>query len=62
MASGDIEVKEAGIQDDFDGEKVFGGIGFSFDILDTVDLYAEYLKFDNEVDSEMIGVGVRLDF
>jgi hypothetical protein len=37
-------------------------LGFSFDILDTVDIYAEYLKFDNKVDSQMYGVGVRLDF
>ena len=62
IASGDVEVKEAGIKDDFDGENAFGGLGFSFDILDTVDIYAEYLKFDNKVDSQMYGVGVRLDF
>ena len=62
IASGDVDVKQADIQDDFDGENAFGGVGFSFDILDTIDIYAEYLKFDNEVDSEMYGVGVRLDF
>lgn len=62
VASANIDVKEAGIDDNFDGENAFGGIGFAFDILDTIDIYAEYLTFDNDVDSEMYGVGVRLDF
>ncbi len=62
ISSGDIDVKEADVKDNFDGENAFGGLGFSFDILDTIDIYAEYLKFDNKVDSEMYGVGVRLDF
>lgn len=47
---------------DDDGTEGFGGVGMSFDILDTIDIYAEYLMFDTEVDSEMLGVGVRLDF
>lgn len=62
IASGDVDVDVAGIEDNFDGENAFGGVGFSFDILDTIDVYAEYLQFDNEVDSQMYGVGVRLDF
>jgi len=62
VSSASIDVKEAGIEDNFDGEKAFGGVGFAFDILDTIDIYAEYLKFDNQVDSEMYGIGVRLDF
>lgn len=45
-----------------DGEEAFGGLGMSIDILDTVDIYAEYLVFDNEIESEMAGVGVRLAF
>ncbi|WNC67571.1 outer membrane beta-barrel protein [Thalassotalea nanhaiensis] len=45
-----------------DGEEAFGGVGMSIDILDTVDIYAEYLVFDNEIESEMAGVGVRLAF
>lgn len=45
-----------------DGENAFGGIGMSIDVLDTLDIYAEYLVFDNEIESEMAGVGVRLAF
>ncbi len=57
----------ASIDADVDGssedeDETFTGIGFGLDILDTVDLYAEYLEFDTDVDFEMIGVGIRLDF
>ena len=62
LAAAVIDVKSAGSNEDFDGEEVFGGVGFSFDILDTIDIYAEYLKFDTEINSEMYGIGVRLDF
>lgn len=62
VASVSIDVKAYGEKDDHDGEEAFGGVGFAFDILDTIDIYAEYLVFDTEIDSEMIGVGIRLDF
>lgn len=58
LASTNVDVNG----ESFDGNDPFTGIGFSFDILDTIDIYAEYLRFDTEVDSEMIGVGLRLDF
>ena len=51
-----------GVKSSNDGEEAFGGIGASIDIFDTVDIYAEYLVFDNEIESEMAGVGVRLAF
>lgn len=44
-----------------DGNEAFGGVGFAFDFLDTIDIYAEYLRFDNAVDSQMFGIGIRLD-
>jgi hypothetical protein len=47
---------------DLGGTEGFGGIGASLDILDTVDIYVEYLVFDTEVKTESIGVGVRFDF
>jgi hypothetical protein len=62
VASVSVDVEAFGQKDDFDGEEIFGGVGFAFDILDTIDIYAEYLLFDTEIDSEMIGVGIRLDF
>lgn len=42
--------------------KAFGGLGFSVDILDTIDIYAEYLAFDNTIKSSIAGVGVRFAF
>jgi hypothetical protein len=62
VASVSVDVDTFGNKDDYDGEEMFGGVGFAFDILDTIDIYIEYLRFDTEVDSEMLGVGVRLDF
>ncbi|MFT4519781.1 MAG: hypothetical protein ACI9JM_002178 [Halioglobus sp.] len=62
LAVTSVDVDAQDTKNEFDDEVFFGGVGFSFDILDTIDIYAEYLKFDTEVDSEMFGVGVRLDF
>ncbi|VAW48795.1 hypothetical protein MNBD_GAMMA03-1682 [hydrothermal vent metagenome] len=62
LASINGETKTNGNKDDFDGTDLFSGAGFAIDIFDTVDIYAEYLRFDTDVDSELIGVGVRLDF
>ncbi len=46
----------------FDGSDNYRGVGMAFDFFDTVDLFVEYLKFDNEIDSELLGLGLRLDF
>ena len=62
IASAKIELKDSGDRQDFDGEDGFGGIGVAFDILDTIDIYAEYLAFDTKLNSKMYGVCVRLDF
>ena len=48
--------------DDFDGDENFHGVGLGLDFFDTVDLFVEYLEFDNEIDSELLGLGLRLDF
>ena len=45
-----------------DGDESFTGIGFGFDILDTIDIFVEVLEFDTDANSEMIGLGIRLDF
>jgi hypothetical protein len=45
-----------------DGDESFTGIGFSVDVLDTLDIFVEYLDFDTEVDSELVGAGIRLQF
>ena len=62
IASISLDVEAFGQKEDYDGEEAFGGVGFAFDIFDTIDIYAEYLLFDTEVDSQMVGVGIRLDF
>ena len=62
IASLSVDIKKDGIKEDNDGEEAFGGIGFSFDVLDTIDIYAEYLVFDNEIDSSIAGLGVRFAF
>ena len=55
-----IEVNINGQQ--FDDEKSFGGLGFDFRISDNIDIFAEYLVFDTQIDSEMFGSGVRISF
>jgi len=62
VASVSIDVTSPNKEFDDDGEEAFYGAGFSIDLFDTVDLYAEYLTFDTEVDSELLGVGVKLAF
>ena len=61
---GKIGVAEVSVDvngEDFDGSETFYGAGIAFDILDTIDIYVEYLEFDTEVDSNLIGVGIKLD-
>ncbi|MFD2231211.1 outer membrane beta-barrel protein [Alkalimarinus sediminis] len=62
VAAVSVDLDINGSKSDADGTEAFGGIGAAFDILDTIDIYAEYLVFDTDVDSSMAGVGVRLDF
>jgi len=62
VAATKIDIERGSESTDDDGGKAFGGLGFSFDILDTIDIYAEYLVFDTKVDSSMAGLGVRFAF
>ncbi|HKJ51317.1 MAG TPA: outer membrane beta-barrel protein [Gammaproteobacteria bacterium] len=58
IASSDVKVngKNEG------GNESFSGVGFSIDILDTLDFYAEYLEFNTEVNSDLQGAGISLQF
>ncbi len=58
----DVEANIGDQRIENDGSDVFGGIGLALDIFDTIDIYTEYLQFDNAIDSRVIGVGIRLDF
>jgi hypothetical protein len=58
----DTELKQPGDNNKNSDEKAYYGAGFAFDILDTIDIYAEYLVFDNKYNSDMAGVGIRLAF
>jgi len=61
---GKIGVAEVDVSvnnDNFDGSEAFYGAGISFDNLHTFDIYVEYLEFDNEIDSRLLGAGVKID-
>ncbi len=58
VASADVEVNGKSE----DGDESFTGLGFSVDVLDTLDIFVEYLEFDTEVNSELLGAGIRLQF
>lgn len=62
VAQTNVDYSFDGNTSDLGGTEGFGGIGASLDILDTVDIYVEYLVFDTEVKTESVGVGVRFDF
>ena len=47
---------------EFDDDENFRGLGIGLDVLDTIDLFAEYLTFDSEADSDLFGIGLRFDF
>lgn len=55
----DSRILDEAISDD--STDVFFGAGIAWDIFDTIDIYAEVLRFDNDIDSQMLGVGIRLD-
>lgn len=38
------------------------GVGLSVDVLDTVDIYLEYIDFNNAFNSNVLGVGAKLSF
>jgi hypothetical protein len=57
-----IDVEVGSLKNDADGEELFGGIGASVDVLDTIDIYAEYIVFDTDIDSSIAGIGVRFAF
>jgi hypothetical protein len=58
----DVESRIADERSSDNDMEFFGGVGVALDIFDTIDIYAEYLQFDNRIDSQMLGVGIRLDF
>lgn len=62
IASLSIDVRSPNKNFKDDGEEAFYGAGFSIDLFDTIDIYAEYLTFDTDVDSELLGVGAKLTF
>ncbi|MEM6583289.1 MAG: outer membrane beta-barrel protein [Pseudomonadota bacterium] len=48
---------EKGNEDEF-----YVGGGASIDILDTIDIYAEYIAFDGDFDTNIAGVGIKISF
>jgi opacity protein-like surface antigen len=62
VARMEVDTRIGGNNFNDDGTEVFGGVGFALDLFDTIDIYAEYMRFDNAIDSQMFGVGIRFDF
>jgi opacity protein-like surface antigen len=62
VASADIKKDSPGNSDSSTDEKAYYGIGASLDLLDTIDIYIEYLVFDTNINSELAGVGLKLSF
>lgn len=60
VVSADVE-SAVGKASDNEMEPVYG-LGASIDILDIIDIYAEYLRVDSDFETDLVGVGVRLDF
>ena len=47
--------------EDSEDNEAYLGAGIALDIWDTVDIYIEYLDFDTEIDSNMVGAGILID-
>ena len=62
IASAEVKRENNGRKDKDTSEEVYYGGGVSLDILDTIDIYAEYLVFDTSVNSEVAGIGIKISF
>ncbi|WOJ92751.1 outer membrane beta-barrel protein [Congregibacter variabilis] len=62
LAAVEVETRFADMPRTDDDTETFIGAGVALDFFDTIDIYAEYLQFDNQIDSQMVGVGIRFDF
>ena len=60
LAETDLEVDGGGY--DNSGSDPFGALGAYVDVMDTVYIYAEVMRIQAEVDIDLIGAGVRVDF
>lgn len=58
----DTELKVGDVKDDDSSTEVFGGVGGALNLGSHVDLYLEYLLFDADVQVDMFGLGVRVQF
>ena len=62
IASAEVKRENSGRSDKDTSEEAYYGGGVSLDILDTIDIYAEYLVFDTSVNSEVAGIGIKISF
>ena len=62
VASAEVKLETSEKKSDKTSEEAYYGVGASLDILDTIDIYVEYLVFDTSINSELAGVGVKLSF
>ena len=62
IANTDFDVKNPLGDDDDSSTDAFGGLGATVDIMDKLYVYAEYMRFDNELNVDMFGAGLRFQF
>ena len=47
---------------DADGEDLYFGLGAAFNIGSSLDIYGEWVRFDQDAEIDALGVGVRWTF
>lgn len=62
IANTDFDIKHPLGDDDDSSTDAFGGLGATVDLMDKLYVYAEYMRFDNELNVDMFGAGLRFQF
>lgn len=58
----DAKIRSSDSFEKGDDDEFYVGGGASIDILDTIDIYAEYIAFDGDFDANIAGVGIKISF
>ena len=62
IANTDFDIKHPLGDDDDSSTDAFGGLGATVDLMDKLYVYAEYMRFDNELNVDMFCAGLRFQF
>jgi len=58
----DADLQAGNYEDDGSSTEIYYGVGGNINITQFVDIYIEYILFDTDVEVDMLGAGVRLEF